>query len=151
MKTKKIHKGKILEVIKHLKEKGYKITPQRKAIIDIIINNRDHPSTSEIIRLARSIYPNISVSTVYYTIALLKREGLIREIEFYDKDNRYDTNLNHHINLICESCGKIIDFDNPLPISIDDIFEKFGFKTVQTRYEYYGYCKTCLSKSRRAE
>ncbi|MCX8028220.1 MAG: transcriptional repressor, partial [Thermodesulfovibrionales bacterium] len=131
-----------------LKDKGYKLTPQRKAIISIISKDKSHPSTSDIISKTRQKYPNISVSTIYYTISLLKREGLIREIEFYDMDNRYDNNLNDHINLICEGCGKIEDYEIELSVSKDKVLKDRGFQTLNTRYEYYGYCNECLKKKK---
>jgi Fe2+ or Zn2+ uptake regulation protein len=46
------------------------------------------------------------MTTVNYTLDMLKREGLIRELEFYDRDNRYDVNVEEHINFICRKCGR---------------------------------------------
>ncbi len=88
------------------------------------------------------------MSTVYYTLSLLKKEGLIKEIEFYDKANRYDANTSNHINLICTKCSGIEDFKDELLISFDKIEKRTGFKTYEMRFEYYGHCKECKQKER---
>jgi Fe2+ or Zn2+ uptake regulation protein len=103
----------------------------------------------DILQSVREKAPQISMSTVYYTLDMLKREGLIKELEFYDRDNRYDVNVSDHINLICRSCGKIEDFTVELPFSSEVIEEQTGFHPEGMRYEYYGYCKKCRRKKKR--
>jgi Fe2+ or Zn2+ uptake regulation protein len=89
------------------------------------------------------------MSTVYYTLDMLKKEGLIHELEFYDRENRYDVNVAAHINLICKTCGKIEDFQGAMPFSLATIEEATGFKPEGMRFEYYGYCKECGSTRKR--
>jgi len=86
------------------------------------------------------------MSTVYYTLDMLKREALIRELEFYDRDNRYDVNVKNHINLVCRKCGAIEDFNTVIPISYDQVMARTHFQPVDMRYEYYRDCKKCLRK-----
>jgi Fur family transcriptional regulator, peroxide stress response regulator len=74
------------------------------------------------------------------------KEGLIQELEFYDRDNRYDINVSNHINLICKKCGRIEDFPGELPYSYTQVQQKADFQPVAMRYEYYGYCKECRRK-----
>ena len=100
-------------------------------------------SAQEVMREARKENPKISTSTVYYTLNILKKERLLKEIEFYDKPNKYDSFLDEHINLICLKCNKIEDLNVKVPISYDMIAKKSGFKPVDSRLEYYGYCKRC--------
>jgi Fur family peroxide stress response transcriptional regulator len=90
-----------LKLITSLREKGYRMTPQRLEIIRILSRDTSHPGALDILQKVREKAPQVSMSTVYYTLDLLKREGLIGELEFYDKDNRYDVNLADHVNLIC--------------------------------------------------
>jgi Fe2+ or Zn2+ uptake regulation protein len=135
-------------LIKGLKEKSYKLTAQRLEILDLLSKDTVHPSAMDIFKRARKKAPQISVSTVYYTLDILKREGLIRELEFYDRDNRYDVNVSNHLNLICTQCGKIEDFMEELPVSSRLVEKKTGFKPVDMRFEYYGYCKECRSKKK---
>ncbi len=135
-------------MLKRLRERRYKLTPQRLEIIDIISGNKTHPSAQDLLTEARKRNPQISFSTVYYTLNLLKKEGLIKEIGFYDKANRYDSVTNEHINLICLKCGGIEDFDEAIPLSFDKITKKTGFEPFDTRLEYYGYCRECRQKKR---
>ena len=136
------------KLIAHIREKGYKLTPQRLEIIRILSQDTSHPGAVDILRKVREKAPQISMSTVYYTLDMLKREGLIGELEFYDRDNRYDINAEDHINLICRNCGKIEDFMGPLPFSHEMIEEQTGFLAKGMRFEYYGYCKGCRGKKK---
>jgi len=135
-----------LKLITSLREKGYKMTPQRLEIIKLLSQDRSHPGAMDILRRVRKKAPQISMSTVYYTLDLLKKEGLIQELEFYDRDNRYDVNVFNHINLICKRCGKIEDFTEEVPFSSEIIEGQTGFRPVGMRFEYYGYCRKCQSK-----
>jgi Fur family peroxide stress response transcriptional regulator len=134
---------------KGLREKGYKLTPQRLEIISLLSRDMNHPGAMDILKKVRKKVPQISMSTVYYTLDMLKKEGLIHEIEFYDRDNRYDVNVTSHINLICKKCGKIEDFPDELPYSSEAVKKKTGFHTLGMRFEYYGYCKECGVKRKR--
>jgi Fur family peroxide stress response transcriptional regulator len=138
-----------LKLITSLREKGYKLTSQRLEIIRLLSRDRSHPGAMDILEKVRQRAPKISMSTVYYTQDVLKKEGLIRELEFYDKDNRYDITVSDHINLICRKCGKIEDFTEAVPFSSEMIEAQTGFRPVGMRFEYYGYCKSCGDKKKR--
>jgi Fe2+ or Zn2+ uptake regulation protein len=133
-------------LIESLRKKGYKLTAQRLEIISLLARDRTHPGAGDIFRKVRKRVPQLSMSTVYYTLDMLKKEGLLRELEFYDQDNRYDVTVDDHINLICRKCGKIADLPGELPFSAEAVLKKTGFEPVAMRYEYYGYCKECRRK-----
>ena len=135
-----------LKLIRSLREKGYKMTPQRLEIIKLLSQETSHPGAMDIFQRVRKKAPRLSMSTVYYTLDMLKKEGLIQELEFYDRDNRYDINLSDHINLICRKCGKIEDFTEAAHFSSETIEGKTGFRPVGMRFEYYGYCRKCQGK-----
>jgi len=134
------------KLIASLREKGYKLTAQRLEIISLLARDMTHPGAGDIFRKVRKQVPNISMSTVYYTLDMLKKEGLLRELEFYNQDNRYDVTVDDHINLICKKCGKIEDFPGELPYSCTQVQQKTDFQPMAMRYEYYGYCKDCRRK-----
>lgn len=102
-----------------------------------------HPSALAIFRKARVNAPTISLSTVYYTLTLLKKHRLVKELEFYDMENRYEGNTSHHLNLICLRCGGIRDFIEEMPFSTKKVEAATGFRAVDTRMEYYGNCREC--------
>ena len=137
------------KLVTSLREKGYKLTPQRLEIIKLLSQDKSHPGAVDILEKVRQKAPKISMSTVYYTLDMLKKEGLIRELEFYEKDNRYDITVSDHINLICRKCGKIEDFAEALPFSYKMIEKQTGFRPEGMRFEYYGYCKSCGDKKKR--
>ena len=137
------------KLISSLRGKGYKLTPQRLEIIKLLSHDRSHPGAMDILGKVRQKAPKISMSTVYYTLDMLKKEGLIRELEFYDRDNRYDVNVLNHVNLICRECGKIEDFTEAVPFSSEMIEAQTGFRPLGMRFEYYGYCKGCGDKKKR--
>jgi len=134
---------------KDLKEKGYKLTPQRLEIVDFLSKDTTHASAMDIFKKVRKRAPQVSMSTVYYTLDILKKEKLIQELEFYDRDNRYDINVSNHLNLICTKCGKIEDFMQELPVEKKVVEKKTGFQPFQMRFEYYGYCKECRRETQR--
>ena len=131
---------------KRLREQGYKLTSQRLAIITLLSKDMTHPGAADILKKIRKSLPQVSLSTVYYTLDILKKEGLIQELEFYDQDNRYDINISKHINLICKKCGKIETSRRDSLLLIPQIQQKTDFQPVAMRYEYYGYCKECRRK-----
>jgi Fe2+ or Zn2+ uptake regulation protein len=131
---------------KRLRERGYKLTSQRLAIISLLSKDMTHPGAADILKKIRKSLPQVSMSTVYYTLDILKKEGLIQELEFYDQDNRYDINISNHINLICKKCGRIEDLSGGISLSYMQIQQKTAFQPVAMRYEYYGYCKECRRK-----
>jgi len=126
-----------------LKDKGYKLTPQRREIIRILSRDMSHPGAMDILRKVRKIVPRISMSTVYYTLDMMKKEGLIRELEYYDTDNRYEINVSEHINLVCTRCRKITDFTGNVPSFSKAVEKETGFKPASMRFEYYGICRNC--------
>jgi Fe2+ or Zn2+ uptake regulation protein len=135
------------DLIGQLREKGLKITPQRLAIIDALVENRHvHPGATLIYEQARKKSGRISLSTVYATLKEFSEHGLIKSLEFDRMENRIDGNLSEHINLVCRKCGAISDFDLPSSIEPKDIMRKSGFVVTDTRMEYYGYCRNCLKK-----
>ena len=97
-----------------LKETGFKITPQRRAIIEILLKHEnEHLSSEEIYDLVRVDCPEIGLATVYRTMQLLDDINVISKLNLDDGCVRYEINLNeedchHHHHLICSKCNKII-------------------------------------------
>jgi Fur family peroxide stress response transcriptional regulator len=135
------------DLINQLREKGLKLTPQRLAIINALVKNwKAHPGASLIYKDARKKAKSVSLSTVYATLKEFSEKGLIKSLEFDRMENRYDGNLSEHINLICESCGTILDYNLPATVEPKDIARKSGFVVTEARMEYYGHCRDCLKR-----
>jgi Fur family peroxide stress response transcriptional regulator len=134
------------KLIESLKKNNLRVTRQRLEIIEVLSQNRSHPSAREILKAVRRKVPSVSLSTVYYTLDLFKKDGSIKELDFYDMENRYESNVSHHLDLVCLGCGKIVDYVEQIPIPVERVEEKTGFAVNRIRYEYYGYCKKCRQK-----
>ncbi|MDP2862972.1 MAG: Fur family transcriptional regulator [Desulfobacterales bacterium] len=134
------------ELIGKLKERGFKITPQRLAIVDVLVEKGHlHPGANLIREEARKRTERVSLSTVYATLGELSQQGLIKNLEFDQLENRYEVNLEEHINLVCKLCGKIIDYHIPPSIEPKNIAREAGFIVTDARIEYYGYCRDCTT------
>ena len=131
-------------MISQIREKGLKITPQRLAIIDVLIEQRDfHPGASLIYKKAKKKKKSLSLSTTYATLNELSRHGIIKTLQFDKMEDRYEGNLEEHINLICERCKKILDYNVPITVDPKRVVKKTGFSITDTRLEYYGLCREC--------
>ncbi len=135
-------------IITQLKEKGLKITPQRMAIIEVLVEQGDlHPGARLVYEEAKKKKKNLSLSTAYATLNEFSRHGIIKTLQFDRMENRYDGNLEEHINLICERCKKILDYKVPMTVDQREVAKKTGFSITDTRLEYYGYCQECRKRS----
>jgi Fur family peroxide stress response transcriptional regulator len=131
-------------IIEQLKEKGLKITPQRLAIINVLVELKHlHPGARLVYEEAKRKKESLSLSTVYATLNELSRHGIIKTLQFDKMENRYEGNLEEHINLICERCNKIVDYMAPLAVDKRDVEKNTGFSITDTRLEYYGCCREC--------
>jgi len=139
-------------IIKQLRARGLKVTPQRVAIIEVLIEQRDsHPGARLVYKEAKKKKKSISLSTTYATLNELSRHGIIKTLQFDKMENRYEGNLEEHINLICEKCKKILDYKVPVTVDPRRVVKKTGFSITGTRLEYYGLCRECREEKRNIE
>ena len=131
-------------IIKQLKEKGFKVTTQRLAIIEVLIEQKDlHPSARLVYQEAKKKNKSLSLSATYATLNELSRHGIIKTLQFDKMENRYEGNLEEHINLICDRCKKILDYKASVGINQREVAKNTGFMITDTRLEYYGRCRAC--------
>lgn len=131
------------EVLILLRGSGHRVTRQRMEIIDYVAERNDHPSARQIYLHLRGLDSRLSLATVYNTLSVLVDLGALTEMDFEASDNRYDTNIEPHINLVCTVCGAITDVNRRAPVSADEIQNTFGFETTCIRMEYRGKCASC--------
>jgi Fur family peroxide stress response transcriptional regulator len=134
-------------IIAQLREKRLKITSQRLAVIDVLIEQGNfHPGASLVYKKAKKKQKSLSLSTTYATLNELSRHGIIKTLQFDKMEDRYEGNLEEHINLICERCKKILDYNVPITVDPKRVVKKTGFSITDTRLEYYGLCRECREK-----
>lgn len=137
------------EVKERFREEGYKLTTQRRGILDVIIDNHEkHLNPEEIYDIVKVKYPEIGIATVYRTLQLLEKLNIVYRVNFDDGYNRYELNYDsenhHHHHLICLKCGNIMEVKLDLLESLENEIEsENGFKIVDHNVKFFGYCASC--------
>ena len=123
---------------------GQKLTPQREAVFQVIIDREDHPTAGEIFEAAKQRLPSSSYATVYNSLRYLKEAGLVQEIRFGDSASRYDGITDRHDHAICNDCGKLVDFDLPQTAELmQAAARKSHFKPESVHLTLRGLCPDC--------
>ena len=124
---------------------GMKATSQRALILDVIRQREKHLDADEVYRRARKKDPNLSLSTVYRTLHLFKKMGLVEELHFDEAHHHYEVSPSEeHHHLVCLGCGKVIEFNNPLTRYVQSsVPEARGFEIVKAEVNMTGYCPEC--------
>jgi Fur family peroxide stress response transcriptional regulator len=130
------------------KQHNLNITPQRMAIYQELIKSKNHPDSDDIFRKIKSIFPEISLDTVYRTLSKFAEIGLIHLVEGYGEAKRYDTDISNHHHFRCRQCNKIVDFhdDSFDNLRIPKAFQK-NFKVTNVKIILEGTCDECIKKS----
>ena len=147
-KMAKIDKKKLFnKFAAKFRENKFKLTSQRKNILDVLINNSDqHYSAEELYEKVRNFNPDIGLATVYRTLELMCRLNITHRLDFDSTYKRYELNLegHHHHHLICIECGSIIEFnDNVLEDFEHNLEEEYNFNIMDHRIKFYGTCQKC--------
>ena len=135
-----------------LKKKGYKLTPQRRSIVDTIIDNEgQHLTAEEIYDKVKKNCPEIGLATVYRTILLLEELGVISRLDLNDGCSRYEivhSNETHrHHHLICNTCHKVSEVQDDLLEELEIGIEKqYKFRILDHSVKFYGICDECQKK-----
>ena len=135
-------------LLEELTAKGIRITNQRRVLLDVIQEAKEHLDVATLLELARKRDPNIDRATVYRTIELLKKLRLIDELDLmhlHGEKHYYEVKtLQDHIHMACFKCGRIEEFASPLFERLkDEIARQNGFETRVTRLEVGGICRAC--------
>ena len=136
-------------LVARLKPLGIRLTPQRLAIAEVVVNSADHPTVREIFERVRDFFPYVTLATVYSTLGVLEQAGIVRELPF-QKQSRYDANLSPHANLVCLGCGAVVDADVGQE-SVAELQQAIGqntdFHVSSQRVDCYGYCEGCAQRN----
>ncbi len=142
-----VPKHQLEAAINTLKKSGVRITPQRHAVLEYLLTSQSHPTADEIYKALEDKFPNMSVATVYNNLRILKELGLVQELTYGDDSSRFDSSPEQHYHIICEECGKIVDFHYPTLDEIESLAEKVsGFEISHHRMELYGVCSDCVEE-----
>ena len=132
-------------IVNKLNELGYRLTPQRVMILSAIEDSDDHISAEEIYAQIAAKYPQVNISTVYRTLELLKRLGLVTETDLGGgRVSYHPADRGHHHHLVCQECGAIIDLDESVLSSLKDtLLRDYKFVADVRHLAIFGRCTKC--------
>ena len=127
---------------------GLRATSQRALILDII--RHGHLDADEIYRQARQKKPRLSLSTVYRTLQVLKKLGLVEELHFDETHHHYELKpSSEHHHLVCLGCSKVVEFECPIsPKMKEDVGRQESFEVTGAEIRMIGYCSQCRQEKK---
>lgn len=129
-----------------VKEHGYKMTGPRIQVLEYLVSAGGHPGVQEIYDAVKLKQPGTGIATIYRTMELLTRLGLVRALLRYDNRLHYEINWpeEHHHHLICTQCGRVVEFSNcTFQQMSHDIEKTTRFQIHKHTLEAYGLCPQC--------
>ena len=129
-----------------LRAQGRRVTPQRRAIIQVLLeDDGTHPTAERICAHVQGSMPDMSRATVYNTLRELTEINVLLELDLGLGERRYDLNTTDHAHLVCLGCGRVVDveFDHESPSLSPE--QARGFQVVSRDVIFRGYCPACVS------
>jgi len=138
------HKKLYEHLSKQLSTSGFRFTPQRQHVYDVLIDERDHPTAEEVFIRAKREMPDISMATVYNCLDALVQSGMARQVNVDRGATRFCPNMREHCHFYCDSCAKVFDIDLPSE-GPNGIPLPKGFKAARFEIAIHGLCAKCGS------
>jgi len=137
------------EMIDTLRQRGYRMTPQREMIIQEMTANKRHLTAEEIYRNVQTRSKSLNLTTVYRTLDFLFQEGLINRTEIRGVVIYAAEEHGQHVHLVCRRCSAVISADHSLMHTLEkSLIERYGFTPDLEHVAIFGLCKDCLKQSR---
>lgn len=135
-------------LIQDLRAAGYRLTPQRQAVVTVLGETREHLTAPEILRRAQRHLPRLNKSAVYRVLDILTHLGLVNPIDLGQGEIQYELNCQpHHHHLVCQQCGKIDEVDENIFGELDETLQtRFGFSAFLFHFAIFGICRVCQRK-----
>ena len=138
---------RVQQFIEICRDHELKITPQRVAIYQALIQSNQHPTADMMFRSVRKDFPNISFDTVNRTLLTFADIGVVDVVEVFGGPKRFDPDIEDHHHLHCTACGKIIDFKNDCYTDLEVPASITGtFTVISKRVVLKGLCGDCASE-----
>lgn len=128
--------------------RGFRMTEQRRAVYDALMERRDHPSAVEVFMRVKGTKPSISLATVYNCLETLVECGLVRHVHHDRQPSRYCANLEEHAHLFCEGCGGVHDLPMRSRRKAEDVWEFPAGVVISAReVAFRGLCPACSEQA----
>lgn len=136
-------------IVSILRQQGYKLTDQRRAVLSVIVSNQGHLTPAALYDRVKRRCPGIGLVTIYRTLELLAKLGFICQVHSGDNGRSYLLRrpAGHHHHIICSSCDKVVDFtDCDLSQMMARVSYETGFEIDSHLVELIGRCRECRQK-----
>jgi Fur family peroxide stress response transcriptional regulator len=135
--------GTMEPLLERLANGGFRFTPQRQQVYEVLLQERDHPTAEEVFIRSKKVMPDISIATVYNCLTALVKCGLVRQVTLERGAARFCPNMREHCHFHCEACDEVFDLDLPEGRGIE--LPK-GFKAERLDIAIHGRCPNCNSE-----
>lgn len=136
----------INQLCAQLKAQGRRITPQRRAIIRVLLENGAHPTAEQVLTRVRDTMPDLSPATVYNTLHELVEIGALQELHLGLGERHYHITTTDHAHLVCLRCGRVEDVPQDCEALVLPREHTHGFQLVDCNVVFRGYCPACASQ-----
>ena len=144
-----------IAIVEQLRKNGHRVTPQRVMILQVMREHGGHVSAEEIYQRLHGEHPYVNRSTVYRTLEMLSKEGIVTVTDLGKGRVHYELHSDEpHHHLVCQNCGKVEELDHTLLEPLQTaLLRKYKFKANIEHFAIFGLCNKCqekTSKSRKA-
>ncbi|SDD14205.1 Fur family transcriptional regulator, peroxide stress response regulator [Paenibacillus sp. UNCCL117] len=124
------------------------LTPQRKAIYEILTQSHDHPTAAEVIERLRDNGHHLAYGTVYNSLRYLTDMGLIRELKLGEAASRYDARMEEHHHIVCKQCGRVDEVLTESPAEwVRTVGRETGYRVDHSHVVFEGVCAECRQQT----
>jgi Fe2+ or Zn2+ uptake regulation protein len=135
----------IIDNDNQLRSSGHRLTRQRKLVLEILQDSREHLDADMIYNRAKARDPNIGIATIYRSLALLKEAGLVQEHRLGENHGHFETTQSRpHYHFTCLKCGKVVEFESPQVMkAARQLCKNEGLQVTQVQLHLSGCCSEC--------
>jgi len=141
--------------LRYLRDQGLPVTQQREVVAEVVFSSPDHLSVEEIETRLREREERIGKATIYRTLEMLVKSGLVEEYDFGEGFKRYKHLFGQfpvREHLICTECGKVAEIQNAELLGLQErVAREHGFLPARYRLEIYGLCAACQAAGHKLE
>jgi Fur family peroxide stress response transcriptional regulator len=141
--------ARVGEMVERCRAAGMNLTPQRVVIYRALLESEDHPSPEVLRDRVKEQLPAVSLATIYKTLDVLVDLGLASEFAATGNTKRYDGNMGPHHHLVCESCGRVEDYEDDKLAKLSLPKGLNGFAPKYLSIHIHGLCSSCRNHPRK--
>ena len=130
---------------------GFRLTPQREHVYNVLLGERDHPTAEQVFFRAKKEMPEISMATVYNCLDALVKCRLVRQVNLDSVAMRYCPNMLEHFHFHCDACGGVFDITYPEHGTDGPLQLPKGFQATGYEISVHGACPKCFAKRKKQQ